>query len=62
MADVSRAPSFLGRAVDAGRRLTGGAELPVTAAVVLALVALIQVTGGAVSSGPVQPVFPGSWR
>ena len=43
----------------AGRRLTGAAELPVTGAVVLALLALIQVTGGAASSGPAEPVLGG---
>ena len=59
MADVSQAPSFLGRAVDAGRRITGVSELPVTAAVVLALLALVEVTGAAVSSGPAEPAFRG---
>ena len=59
MADVSQPRSLRDRALGAGRRLTGYSELPVTAAVLLALLALIQVTGGAVSSGPDEPVFRG---
>lgn len=57
MAHVSQA--FLGRTVDAGRRLTGAVELPVTGAVVLALLALIQVTSGTVSSGSAERVLRG---
>ena len=56
---VSQATSPRSRAIAAGRRLTGAAELPVTGAVVLALLALIQVTGGVVSSGPAEPVLGG---
>jgi len=56
MAAVGQAPSFLSRAADAGRRLTGASELPVAGAVVLALLALIQVTTSTtVSSGPPDP-------
>jgi signal transduction histidine kinase len=58
MANVSEATSLLGRARDAGRRLTGAAELPVTGAVLLGILAVIQVTRGAVS-GPTEPVFRG---
>ena len=49
---MSPATSTRSRALAVGRRLTGASELPVTGAVVLALLALIQVTGGAWSSGP----------
>ena len=60
MADVSEAPSFLGRASDVGRRLTGSSEWPVTAAIVLAVLALIQVTGAEVGGGsPAGPVLRG---
>jgi len=53
MAAVGQAPSFLSRAADAGRRLTGAPGFPVIAAVVLALLALIQVTASTtVTSGP----------
>jgi signal transduction histidine kinase len=57
MAVVSQARPLRHRALDASRRLTGSSELPVTGAVLLALLALIQVTGGAMSSGPDEPVF-----
>jgi signal transduction histidine kinase len=59
MASVSQAASLLDRALTASRRLTGASELPVTGAVVLALLALIQVTGGAVGGGPTEPVLRG---
>ena len=52
---VTRSASSLRRALAAGWRLTGVSELPVTGAVVLTLLALVQVTGGAVS-GPAEPV------
>jgi signal transduction histidine kinase len=54
---VSQATSTRSRALAVGRRLTGASELPVTGAVVLALLALIQVTAGAVSNGPAEPVL-----
>jgi signal transduction histidine kinase len=56
---VSQATSPRSGALAAGRRLTGAAELPVAAAVALALLALIQVTGGVASSGPAEPVLGG---
>jgi len=56
---VSQATSPRNRALAAGRRLTGASELPVTGAVVLALLALIQVTGGAAGSGPAEPGLGG---
>jgi signal transduction histidine kinase len=56
---VTQGSSPRGRALAAGRRLTSASEWPVTAAVVLALLALIQVTGGAVSNGPAAPVLGG---
>ena len=51
---MSQATSPLSRALALGRRLTGTAELPVTGAVVLALLALVQVTSEATGSGPVE--------
>ncbi|HSV41134.1 MAG TPA: sensor histidine kinase [Nocardioidaceae bacterium] len=54
---MSLATSPLGRALAAGQRLSRAAELPVTAAVVLSLLALLQV-GSTVSSGPVE-LYPG---
>jgi signal transduction histidine kinase len=58
MAAVGQASSFLSRAADAGRRLTGASQAPVTAAVVLALLALIQVTTSTtVTSGPTRDPF-----
>jgi signal transduction histidine kinase len=56
---VSEATSPRGRVLAFGRRVTGASELPVTGAVVLALMALIQVTGAAVSNSPAGPVLDG---
>jgi len=59
MAGVSEAPLRFGRVVDAGRRLTDASELPVVGAVLLSLLAVIEVTSGAVSSGLPEPAFRG---
>ena len=56
---MSQATSSLSRARAAGRRLTGASELPITGAVVLAVLALIQVTAGALGGGPAEPVLVG---
>ncbi|WP_202872979.1 sensor histidine kinase [Kribbella capetownensis] len=49
---MSHATSPASRALAAGRRLTHAPGLPITGAVVLALLALIQVTGATTSNGP----------
>ena len=56
---MSQATSPLSRALALGRRLTGTADLPVTGAVVLALLALVQVASDATGSGPAEPDIGG---
>jgi signal transduction histidine kinase len=65
MTRVSHAHTFLGPARDTVRRLTVASELPTTGAVVLTLLALVQVAGGGGTSepalgGPVQPADTGT--
>jgi signal transduction histidine kinase len=63
MAGVSQALSARRRrALAAGRRIAASVDWPVTGAVVLALLALIQVTRGAAGSGAAEPVLGGELR
>jgi signal transduction histidine kinase len=59
MVDVTQAHPTLGRARAAARRLMGAAELPVAGAVLLSLLAFLEVTGSVSSSGPAEPGLGG---